>query len=156
VGLWFEARIGTDGLPVTNGFHCGDVNRDLDAARALARRGLIAPRPDFIIKNGSPFTTDPVLHPNRNYDKAFLIGDIKITVRAARRTVESRRPGQWRSMMEYAQYRSGRGHQYVPVALYFTFYGDRHSDVDIAYIQRKSAATPFGVRTEVSQIVSKR
>jgi RHS repeat-associated protein len=150
--LWFEAKVRTNGMPASNGFHCGDVNNDLGGARAIARGGSVkAPRPDFIIKNGAPEDTDPVLNPNDNYSKAFLIGDIKITVKAARRSVEKNTP-QWRATLAYAK--ETNGHQYVPITLFFTFFGNNKSNVDIAYITKK--AHEFAqVQAFVTEIVSR-
>jgi hypothetical protein len=142
--LWFEAKVTIAGNPVSNGFNCGNVNTNLNAARANARTGIVAPRPDFIIKNGPPRDTD------RN-PEAYLIGDFKITVKAARRSV-SKNTNQWKATLAYA--RQSNHHQYIPVTLFFTFYGNRNSATDIAYIQRKALASA-NVRAEVTEIVSR-
>jgi RHS repeat-associated protein len=142
--LWFEAKVDTNGNPQSNGFHCGDVNTDLKAARSTAKSGsVIAPRPDFIIKQGAPKDTD-------KNPKAYLIGDFKITVKAARRSVD-KNTTQWQATLGYAEYKNG--HQYVPFTLFFTFYGDKSSQLDIASIQSKSNLKK--VRTEVTQLVSR-
>jgi RHS repeat-associated protein len=148
--LWFEPKVRTSGAPASDGFHCGDVNNDLGAARAGARGGIQLPRPDFIIKNGGPFTTDPG-NPRTPGSKAYLIGDIKITVKAARRSA-SKNTTQWQSILEYARFNNG--HQYTPAILFFTLFGDKKADTDIAYIVKK-ANEKAGVKAFVTQLLSK-
>ncbi len=150
--VWFEAKVTTAGNPITDGFNCQDVNINLNAARALARTGPRAPRPDFIIKTGGPFTTDYATSSHPDKSKAYLIGDFKITVKAARRSVE-KNSNQWKATLGYARY--SNNHQFVPITLFFTFYGSRSSQVDIAYIQRKAALNPYNVRAEVTEIISR-
>jgi hypothetical protein len=150
--LWFEAKVRTNGMLASNGFHCGDVNNDLGGARVNARGGVKAPRPDFIIKSGAPEDTDPVLNPGRNFNKALLIGDFKITVKAARRSVE-KNTTQWQAILAYATYNNG--HQYAPVTLFFTFLGNKNSAADIAYIKGKALAGSNNVTAFVTEIVSR-
>jgi RHS repeat-associated protein len=114
--LWLEPRVSSTGTPESDGFNCGDPRRpDNDFYFALGRRtGIWTPRPDFIIKNGGPRTTDHAR--SSRFPKAYLIGDIKLTGNALYNKIGS---GQWNAIMGYAKY--GNNHQYTPIALFITF-----------------------------------
>ena len=85
-------------------------------AIGFINRNYLTPRPDFIIKDGGPRTTDYARNPANS--KAFLIGDVKLGGNTAARSINS---NQWNAIMNYAKY--GNRHQYTPIALYITFWG---------------------------------
>jgi hypothetical protein len=61
----------------------------------------------------------------------------KITVKAARRSVE-KNTNQWKATLGYAQYNNN--HQFAPITLFFTFYGNRSSQIVYCIYPKKSYA----------------
>ncbi|NET91152.1 MAG: RHS repeat-associated core domain-containing protein, partial [Kamptonema sp. SIO1D9] len=111
--FWMQPRVSTRGNPVDDGFACGS---NIPNSQWFFQNRLFNPRPDFIIKDGGPRTTD-------KNPKAYLIGDIKLSGNAI---VDSLSRGQWSAIMNYAKY--GNRHQYTPVALYITFWAATASE----------------------------
>jgi hypothetical protein len=112
--LWIQPRVAKDGNPVSDGYSCGD---DIPNNWWFFTKKLFQPRPDFIIKEGGPATTD-------KKPRAYLIGDVKLSGNAIVSKIGS---GQWEAIMNYAK--KENRHQYAPIALYMTFWGltDRES-----------------------------
>ena len=72
--------------------------------------GPSAPRPDFIIKQAPPTQEPP---------KAFLIGDIKLSLHAVYNSVVVSNSTQWQAISNYAVYTNG--HEYGPLVAYIAF-----------------------------------
>jgi RHS repeat-associated protein len=103
--VWLQPRVSTLGKPVDDGVPCGSI---IPSSDFYFKNGLFNPRPDFIIKDGGPRTTD-------KNPKAYLIGDVKLQ---GKTVVSSTSTNQWKAIMSYAKYQTGR--QYQPVALFIT------------------------------------
>jgi RHS repeat-associated protein len=118
--LWLQARVTTDGTPTADGLNCGEVTYT-PRGRTIFTAGLYPPgtrgsKPDFIIKDGGPATTD--FARTRTGRKAWLIGDVK----ANWNTVEdSFSKNQGKAILSYAKY--SNKHQVIPVALFVTAIG---------------------------------
>jgi RHS repeat-associated protein len=107
--IWFEAKVGTDGTPLSNGLNCAQLP---DFLRGLIDvvSGPKAPRPDFIIKQAPP-TQEPPL--------AFLIGDIKLSLHAVYQSVVVDDSSQWEAISNFAEIQNG--HEYGPLVAYIAF-----------------------------------
>jgi RHS repeat-associated protein len=116
--LWIEPRVTTNGKPQSDGFNCGEERPDRTFYEGI---GITDPRPDFIIKNGGPRTTDHAR--STRYPKSYLIGDIKLSGKGVE---HSMRRDQWSSIMQYAKY--GNNHQYTPISLFVTFSAPRQGE----------------------------
>ncbi|NET90611.1 MAG: RHS repeat-associated core domain-containing protein [Kamptonema sp. SIO1D9] len=137
---WMQPRISTKGNPQDDGFACGSR---IPGNQELFKHDLYKwhPRPDFLIKDGGPRTTD-------KNPKAFFIGDFKLagkTILSSRRD----RPRQWSAIMNYAAYENG--HQYAPVALFVTL----HKPSQAEYKKIKKEASPYKVDPVVAHIWNK-
>jgi RHS repeat-associated protein len=106
--VWIQPRVAKNGDPVDDGFTCGST---IPNNWWFFQQKLFQPRPDFIIKDGGPKTTD-------KKPKAYLIGDIKLSGNAIVQKIDK---GQWQAITGYAK--KENRHQHVPIALYITFWG---------------------------------
>lgn len=123
--LWMEPSVLREGIPSAPGLSCGELFDE--QTRKGFKRGK-GSSPDFIFKDGSPMDTS---------NKAFLIGDVKLTMAGALRDVtgtgsKSGNPhNQWTAMRAYAKKHVG-----VPMVLYVTFKryskGNQMSDQQLA------------------------
>jgi hypothetical protein len=116
--LWLEVQMEISGEPVDNGFNCNSLEE-------LENKtwGKKIPRLDFVFKQGKPKDTD-------NNPPAYVVGDMKISVNAAydRAKLGNRKPEkepQWPAMVNYA-----KNHQFVPIAVYMTFYGGTEGKIN--------------------------
>jgi RHS repeat-associated protein len=116
--LWLEPRVGLNGKPLSDGFNCGENRPDEDFFKSI---NVLDARPDFIIKNGGPRSTDHAR--SRRFPKSYLVGDIKLTGKALARGIGQK---QWKSIMEYARYQNN--HQYTPVTLFMTFMAPKEGE----------------------------
>jgi hypothetical protein len=117
----------TDGTPTRDGLNCGGFTRT-PVARVIRTAGLggSGSVPDFIIKRGGPYSTDPAA--GRGTDKALLIGDVKTSWQAVYGSVVGADNRQWQAITNYANF--ARGHQIAPTALYVTLIGGRQSEYE--------------------------
>ncbi|WP_245555383.1 RHS repeat-associated core domain-containing protein [Baaleninema simplex] len=134
--LWLQPRISSKGKPLDDGWACGSQFPENENQWFFTEE-LYGKRPDFIIKDGGPRTTD-------KKPKAFLIGDVKL----AGKTVLGNR-SQFKAIMEYASFENGR--QYHPTALYVTLY--RPTQAEFARIKRLSSS--YGVFAAIAPILSR-
>ncbi|WP_206758544.1 putative Ig domain-containing protein [Nostoc punctiforme] len=107
--LWLGVDVERNGEPLNNGFNCGNLN-NLENTKIGGNISSL----DFIFKQGGPQDTD-------KKPPAYVSGDMKISVQAAYDRAKRGNRGkekQWDAMVGYAKY-----HQFVPVAVYATFYG---------------------------------
>ncbi|MBD2468818.1 Ig-like domain-containing protein [Nostoc sp. FACHB-145] len=107
--LWLGVNLERNGEPLSNGFNCGNLN-NLENTKIGGNISSL----DFIFKQGEPQDTD-------KKPPAYVSGDIKISVQAAYDRAKRGNRGkekQWDAMVGYAKY-----HQFVPIAVYATFYG---------------------------------
>jgi RHS repeat-associated protein len=119
--LWLQAKVKVDGTPTANGLGCGTLEftpSGVIKTKGLYPKGAKGKEPDFLIKEGGPYTTDPVIFPGQGYNKAFLIGDVKATWLTVLNGLSK---PQGRAILNYAKY-SNR-HQFVPIAMFVTAIG---------------------------------
>jgi RHS repeat-associated protein len=119
--LWLQSQIDYSGNPEVDGINCGDPR--IDENGKISTKGLYVgfgqkPRPDFIIKEGGPASTDPARHQGRGYKKSYLIGDVKAR---AQTVLQGLKTKQGQAIMNYAKYNSG--HEYSPIILFATAFG---------------------------------
>ena len=107
--LWFEAKVSTQGVPLSDGVNCYQLPKLLAGVISVVT-GPSAPRPDFIIKQAPPTQEPP---------KAFLIGDIKLSLHAVYNSVVVSNSTQWQAISNYAVYTNG--HEYGPLVAYIAF-----------------------------------
>ena len=141
---WWEVRMALNGNPFSDGFNCSEAT---GAGRPRAgrprRRAGVHPggrtsRPDFVFKEGGPWSTD-------KSPPAYLVGDIKL---AAATLVNAYRPGgrkrhQFNTIVNYAE--TARGHTYAPFALFITFFNGR---VGLRRLSRSDAIALRGLQRD--------
>jgi hypothetical protein len=108
--LWLEAQISTTGEPKSNGFNCNTPNDNFYV------KNKKYPNPDFIFKTGEPDSEDHAK--DSKYSKAWLIGDIKVSVGTLRTDVTENK-NQWQSISNYATYKNR--HQYSPLTFFIVW-----------------------------------
>jgi hypothetical protein len=124
--LWVTPSVSTEGRPTGDGFNCGGFTRTRTGRISVA--GLDSnPKPDFIIKNGGPASTDPVIYGGNGYEKAFIIGDVKLTPSAAKDDAQGN-VNQWQAMVRYANFYAG--HQQIPAILYITLLSSKQEHIE--------------------------
>jgi hypothetical protein len=106
--LWREPSITIGGKPTHNGSQCNDPGS------RRPRRQI--PNPDFVISAFPPKKLQTGLGSPR---KGWLVGDVKISPETIK--TFGRRGRQWNAINNFAQAR-----QYVPSALYITFFGSQN------------------------------
>ena len=105
--VWKDVKVSQSGEPLDNGYPCGQK----------APFDLNDSKPDFIIKNGKPKTTD-------GKPKAYLIGDAKLKTKNIKSGQKNGK--QFNAIINYADY--DNKHQYVPIATYVTIFGDEDNE----------------------------
>jgi hypothetical protein len=111
--LWLEPGVKQDGTPSHPGLNCQELFIDADRKAFGQLKNIEGSRPDFIFKEGSPMDTN---------NKAYLIGDVKLTLHAALKNItgignKNSPSKQWTAIRAYAQ-----NHVVLPrTALYITF-----------------------------------
>jgi RHS repeat-associated protein len=117
--IWLEAGIDKFGNPRDNGYGCGNLDLDFSPSRNRASYSASSAynHPDFLIKSGAPVETDRM-------PPAYLIGDFKRSVSEIKWYKGSNPVNQWSAIMNYAKSIPFGGHQYIPVALYVTLFGE--------------------------------
>lgn len=131
--VWFEVGVDKNGNPRNNGTHRCNSNGEPYSITNRKKSNKYN-HPDFIFKKGQPYQQD-------RRPPAYLIGDFKRQVT----TIKEDR-NQWKAIMNYARSvadvdpKKGPGHQYVPVALYITFFGrSKANRTHEAKLKRKAA-----------------
>jgi RHS repeat-associated protein len=104
--LWFNSEIKTSGVPNRDGFNCDNPNGEFFI------NSPSIPNPDFIYKQGSVVDRD-------GKPKAWLIGDVKGSLRELHNKVVLKPKGQWEAIHNYAAYKNE--HQFVPLTLFVVF-----------------------------------
>jgi hypothetical protein len=131
--LWLQPRVTRRGVPTSDGFNCGEITYT-PRARVIstAGQGGSGSRPDFIIKQGGPATTD---YDSRgsNGRKAYLIGDVKANWGTVNDGINK---PQGRAISNYAKF--SNNHQYIPASLYVTAIAG--SEIDHQEAVRKGLA----------------
>lgn len=135
--LWMEPGVLPDGTPSSPGLSCAGLFDEQTRKGFKKGKGSA---PDFIFKDGSPTDTS---------NKAFLIGDVKLTMAKALKEVtgtgaKTGNPSnQWIAMRAYATKHIG-----VPMALYVTFKryskGEQMIDQQLASEFAKASKASFG------------
>jgi hypothetical protein len=141
---WLEVDIEPSGTPGSNGYRCGEpIPSPTQFSRGLGTISILDrnqnPRVDFVFK-----TKEPALYDRK--PPGYLVGDFKL-----RTEVIDTSKRQWRSIMNYAYAswklnpRTGeRGHQYVPMAMYVTLFGNSTHEALV-----KKEGLKKGVRVEI-------
>ena len=142
--LWLDPRIHTNGRPRSNGFNCGEDLPNSNFYTDISNKTGVRPdaRPDFIIKNGGPKSTDHAR--NSRFPKSYLIGDIKLSGKALKRGIGQK---QWKAITQYARY--GNRHQYTPISLFITFTAPTQSQQE----KVEAAAWKSGVAVAIVPIL---
>ncbi|AFZ10870.1 RHS repeat-associated core domain protein (plasmid) [Oscillatoria nigro-viridis PCC 7112] len=110
--LWLEPGVLQDGTPTHAGLNCQELFIEADRKAFGKLKNIGGSRPDFIFKEGSPMDTN---------NKAYLIGDVKLTLHAALKDItgigKKNSPSkQWTAIRAYAE------KNVLPkTALYITF-----------------------------------
>jgi RHS repeat-associated protein len=146
--IWLEPGITPQGDPRNNGYGCGGNGLNFSPSRNRGNftRSSSYNSPDFLIKRGAPVETD------RN-PPAFLIGDFKRSVSAIQWYTSTGPVPQWQAIMHYARTIPFGGHQFIPVALYFSLYGEeRQGQIE----RRKAEALRNFVLLQIISLFPKR
>ncbi len=137
--LWLQVPVDLQGNPRGNGFGCRVAKQDPTIFKP-GNLGKAVKGPDFLFKKGLPFSTD-------KNPKAYLIGEIGITVSRIWSKFRGRRP-QAKAILNYAKYTNN--HQYLPIALFVTFFG---GEDNVEEKIEKEALRDYGVVAVVASVL---
>ncbi|NET91472.1 MAG: RHS repeat-associated core domain-containing protein [Kamptonema sp. SIO1D9] len=132
--LWKEPTITRGGKPTHDGSQCNE-----EGSPSPRRQ---RPRPDFAISAFPPKT----LKTSFTARKAWLVGDIKTTTAGVERHID-RNHNQWQAIKNFAKTR-----QYVPSALYITFFDDGNRTVET---RLENEALSQGVILRILPLISR-
>jgi RHS repeat-associated protein len=126
--LWFNAEIKESGEPNSNGFNCSNSNGEFFIDKPNI------PNPDFIFKKGEIKDAD-------KNPKAWLIGDIKGSLRELHNKVVLKPKGQWEAISSYAQYNNR--HQYTPLTFFIVFRPGNGTKTQLEIMEKDIAKEAF-------------